>query len=188
LSNAIQDSEINNNLIYNAEHWNDPQYAIQVKYTWKRNTRISNNTIYDEGNYKSGIKVEGSADHQGTVIVNNIVAASGSVSYPLFYDNKGNAPSISYNCWYNTTDLKRVLWGEKEYLSSQLKDWLASHSSGDLFSNPYFNNPESGDFSLRNNSPCILDGRRLGASVTTIDIGDDFMKILAPPTNLIIIR
>ena len=182
-------AQIFNNIFVNNIDYNDCSSstcnAIFLDRHSKNDIQISNNTIYNNlQNTKYAIyMVAGSK----TVIKYNIIwhNSSSTGAFPFYWKGEGTAPIVEANCWFNPGNSNRVKFDSKTFSASQSDSWVKSGHPGELFGDPLFSDPRAGDFSLKNTSPCSLEGKSFGSNL-------DYQKILffrktsnlSPPKNV----
>ena len=156
--------------------------AISCNTSDKTGCLIYNNTIYiPASNYLYGIAWMGSRGDSGNEIKNNIVymTKNSDSIYPLYigdHDRSNTFPTVDHNCYYNPNYANRTYFDGIRYKITNLTKWRNDMDTGAIFSDPQFRNVETGDFSLRATSPCILSNRTLGADVSK--------GFVLPPENL----
>lgn len=138
--------EIYRNLFYDIQ--DDARYTNPSVFTMSRtvatgNThhRIYHNTIYGRANGTTARLIRLDA---GVVadFVNNICHTTGNISL-----GTGATLNASYNCWYNALQTQS--------------------GTGDVTSDPLFNDAANDDFRLTASSPCINAGTNLGSPYST---------------------
>jgi len=148
---------------------------------------IQKNTFYStsDSTIYSAIK---SNNARNSKYKDNIIfvdsTSTATYAYPLYVAiGSGQLPKIYSNDIHNPSSNRRVKWNGTKYNATDLSAWRNSVDNGALFADPLFKDVTNGNFSLLENSPCLLPDRTLGA-----DQADSFTFLSVPnaPDNLII--
>jgi hypothetical protein len=130
-----------------------------------KNVKILYNSIYITSTSNTyGIVFDRHPDSKNAEIKKNIIqmTKNSSNAWPLYVDSaSGPLPTVADNTFYNSSHPNRVYWGGDEYKAADQARWRADGHSNELFSDPNFRNPKSGDLTLQENSLCIGSGTGL---------------------------
>ncbi len=147
----VQSYDFYNNLLVNSSF----HVANTFNGTVPFDTRITDNTIY-------GGSILLSMCEQ-TEVRNNVVYCTDPSSYPFSY-GRGTVPVVEHNVWHNSASDKRVIWAGTSYNVSDRDSWAAAHP-GEVFQDPAFIDPATGDFRLQSGSPALDAGTDTGLTV-----------------------
>ena len=189
-------AEIHNNIFEITEpgytgYGNIERSGIRVDQINNDNTLIYNNTFYiTSTNHLYAIAIQSHRSCTGTTIKNNVMYMTRNSAgvFPLYvqdYDGSNTYPTIEYNCYYNANHTNRVGWDGTIYDSTEQVAWRNTGHTRGLFADPLFTNPQTGDFTLSQDSPCILPDRTLGVSKLPLSVPG---VNLLPPGNLRLIQ
>ena len=122
---------------------------------------LGNKIFINNTTTKYGIRFERAANTENVSISNNIIemTSKSTSAWPLYVDSgNGPLPTIGYNTYHNSNSKNRVsLSGSSFYIDDESK-WVSSGHTGELFRDPLFVNPESGNLTLRSDSPVLTSG------------------------------
>lgn len=133
------------------------------------NAHIYGNTCCNESHaHYRGLSIDGR--HSNIRIENNIVWTHDE--YALWVDAAAaSAVTSDYNCFYNTSSLRLIHWGEADYVTWAFGKYQKS-SGQDAHSfnrDPRFTNMTGGDYSLQVDSPCVGTGTNLDHAYRGLD-------------------
>ncbi|RMF94137.1 MAG: DUF1565 domain-containing protein [Candidatus Schekmanbacteria bacterium] len=141
-------TRIENNLIYNIS-------AHDGIMIWRsNNVVIYNNTIFNIlGTGRAGINASGfELDIRNNIISNAIFGIRAVFNTYTADEDKGPAINIDYNC------IHRVKFPMNDDSAPEGKKRKDIKGEGNIFKDPLFKDPKSGDFTLLPASPCIDAG------------------------------
>jgi hypothetical protein len=151
-TNGAADTRIVGNLIYDiknsyaaqSDSWNGA--AIRHMVSYGINNYIVDNTLFD---YEDGIIIQNLTDANRCKVHGNILhGRSDSNGYDLEIEVGMSFVALDYNFWPSGA---RIHWGNSIWTQTQLQANTVHEDHG-LSGDPLFNNPLSGDFSLKPDS------------------------------------
>lgn len=165
IGNHSKNTKIHHNILINPKHrdgWHDMDAGCIYENNSYTGTKIFNNTIYNTlGECKHLISI---ASSNATEIFDNIayMESDNSEAYCFYCALIGAEPIVQNNCWYNEINNNRINYRGTIYSLFESSEWKNDHE-GAIFSDPLFNDPTTGDFSLEIKSPCRIENNIIGA-------------------------
>lgn len=175
-----------------------------IAITESSNVKVYNNVLYDNGKgalskaNRCGISVWSETGRGNNIIKNNIMMNNYRAGLAVQGGAENLSHDINHNSYYRTRG-KVVEWGLGTYYTPQEFKDNTPHGNNSIEQDPIFVNVLNKDFHLQGNSPCIDAGIDMGLPYygAALDMGrfeyeyrgsPSPNKLLAPPTNLRIIR
>ena len=153
----LRNVAVNSMKITNSTFYNMPRAFIRVAQNDKQNFELSNCTFYNT-NASSQSFIDFNNGSKGTyLITNNIFSNITGKGWTMPQDKDADGKAVvaanatleySYNCTFNVkfTSNPKAMWHTEE---GNRED-----------TDPMFASPETGDFTLGSNSPCLSGGKR----------------------------